>query len=179
MAVDIIKQEIESIKDNESKLYSYLYNLTYQERTKNTRLLESIYSEFLEDKRSEIKRVAIYCLLFGLKIKKPEYKKAALLSLENKANDFDLRLTCISGLSQTYFATDDKELLNLFFSIFNDQEEDEDIRTEAFTGMMKIHGIDSRDLLSKNSDKIIMSIDDIELGNFEQEIEDIKKIIMK
>jgi hypothetical protein len=177
MAVDKIRQDIENLKENETKLFSYLYNLTYQEKINNIWLLESVYSDFLNDKRSEIKRVAIYCLLFGLKIKKPKYRQIALLNLKNKASDFDLRLTCASGLSQAYFGTDDIDILKLFFSTFNDQDEDEEIRTEAFTGMMKIHGIDSRDLLSINSDKIIISIDDIELSDFEQEIEEIKKII--
>lgn len=177
MAIDKIRQDIDSIKENESKLYSYLYDLTYQEKTNNVRLLETIYSEFLNDKRSEIRRVAIYCLLFGLKIKKPEYRQAALLNLTNKASDFDLRLTCASGLSQAYFATDDKELLGILFSIFNNQEEDEDIRTEAFTGMMGVHGMDSRELLSRNSNKIVMSMDDIDIGSFEQEIEEIKTLL--
>ena len=177
MAVDKIRQDIESIKENETKLYSYLYDLTYQEKTNNVRLLETIYAEFLNDKRSEIRRVAFYCLLFGLKIKKPEYRQAALLNLMNKTSDYDLRLTCASGLAQAYFATDDKELLGAFFSIFNDQEEDEDIRTEAFTGMMKIHGIDSKELLNRNSNKIVMSIDDIDLENFEQDFEEIKSLL--
>ncbi|SEP48188.1 hypothetical protein [Niastella yeongjuensis] len=178
MAVDRIRKDIESIKENETKLYSYLYDLTYQEKTNNVRLLETIYSEFLNDKRSEIKRVALYCLLFGLKIKKPEYRQAALITLTDKASDFDLRLTCVSGLAQAYFATDDKGLLGTLFTIFNDQEEDEDIRTEAFTGMMGIHGINSVELLSKNSNKIVMSMDDIKLENFEQEIKEIKVLLL-
>jgi hypothetical protein len=177
MSIDQIRNEIERIKDNESKLYSYLYDLTYQEISTNVRFLETIYSRFLEDKRTEIKRVAIYCLLFGLQIRKSEYKKVALTELKNKLGDSDLRLTCASGLAQAYLATDDKDLLSVFYSIFNDPDEDEGIRSESFVGMMKVHGMNSTKILEKNLNKIIMSVDDLYLENFEQEIDEIKGLI--
>ena len=177
MSIDQIRNQIERIKDNESKLYSYLYDLTYQEISPNVRFLETIYSRFLEDKRTEIKRVAIYCLLFGLQIRKSEYKKVAFTELKNKFGDFDLRLSCASGLAQAYFATDDKDLFSVFYSIFNDQDEDEGIRSECFIGMMKVHGMNSTEILEKNLNKIIMSVDDLFLENFEQEIDEIKGLI--
>lgn len=141
MSIDQIRNEIERIKDDETELYSYLYNLAYQEMTPSVRFLETIYSRFLEDKRTEIKRVAIYCLLFGLQLRKPEYKRIALVDLDNKLGDFDLRLSCAAGLGQAYHATDDVDILSVFYSIFNDQGVDEGIRTECFIGMMKVHGL--------------------------------------
>lgn len=177
MSIGQIRNEIERIKDNESKLYSYLYDLTYQEITTNVRFLETMYFQFLEDKRTEIKRVAIYCLLFGLQIRKNEYKKVALKDLMDMSEDFDLRLTCASGLGQAYQATDDKDLLSVLYSIFNDQEDDEGIRTECFVGMLKIHGMNSLEILEKNLNRIIMSMDDLYLDNFEQEIIEIKDLV--
>jgi len=177
MSIDQIRNEIERIKDNESKLYSYLYDLTYQEITPNVRFLETIYSRFLEDKRTEIKRVAVYCLLFGLQIRKLEYKKIALADLDDKFGDSDLRLTCASGLAQAYQATYEEDILSVFYSIFNDKDADEGIRTECFVGMMKVHGLNSTEILDKNFNKIIMSIDDLHLENFEKEIYEIKDLI--
>jgi hypothetical protein len=177
MNIEKIRQELEKIKDNESKLYSYLYDLTYQEVTSNVRFLETIYSKFLNDKRSEIRRVAIYCLLFGLQIKKPEYKNKALLNMKDKSNDLDLRRTCISGLAQAYFATDDQEILNTFYSTYNNHDEDEDLRAESFVGMLKVHGLNSAEILNKNNNKLIMYVDDIEFAHYEREIEDIKDIL--
>jgi hypothetical protein len=177
MSIDQIKNEIEKIKDDESKLYSYLYDLAYLELSKNIRFLESIYIPFLKDDRSEIRRVAVYCLLFGLKIQKPEIKEAALEYLRNMRSDIDLRATCISGLSQAYMGTDDRELLSLFYDLFANEEEDEDIRTECFSGMMKLHGLNSVQILNKNRNQVIMSFEDVHFDEFEKELSEIRRIV--
>ena len=177
MSIDQIKNEIENIKDDESKLYSYLYDLTYLELSHNIRFMETIYLPFLKDDRSEIRRVAIYCLLFGLKIRKPEIKEAALENLRDQRSDIDLRSTCISGLSQAYMGTDDKELLSIFYDLFADEEEDGDIRTVCFVGMIHLHGLNSVQILNKNRNQIIMSFEDVHFDEFEKELSEIRRIL--
>ena|GEM_PF-4562010 len=49
MSIDQIRNDIENIRDNGSKLYSYLYDLTYLEKSKNIRFMESIYIPFLKE----------------------------------------------------------------------------------------------------------------------------------
>ncbi|MHA4810289.1 hypothetical protein ACX0G9_19405 [Flavitalea flava] len=177
MSIDKIRNEIENIKDDESKLYSYLYDLTYLELSKNARLLETVYVSFLKDSRSEIKRVAIYCLLFGLQIQKPGIKEIALKELRDKQNDIDLRLTCITGLAQAYIDTDDREILSVFYSQFVDEEEEDDARSECFVGMMKLHGLNSVQIVGKNKNQIIMSLEDLHFDEFEKELSEIRRIV--
>lgn len=172
-----IKKELERIKNDETKLYSYLYDLVYMEISKNTRFLESIYSSFLKDNRIEIRRIAIYCLLFGLKIRNPEYREFALLNLKDKEIDFDMRLFCASGLAAAYMGTDDKELLFTLNSIFNDPEEDEDLAAKCFEGMMQILGMSSVEIVRRNQNKIIFTLKDLHLHEFEEELSKVKEIL--
>jgi len=177
MSIDQIKNDIENIRGDEAKLYSYLYDLTYLEKSKNIRFMEAIYIPFLKDARSEIRRVAIYCLLFGLKIRKMEIKEIALHELRNNHNDIDLRVSCISGLSQAYMATDDGEILSLFYSLFVDEGEDSDIRLESFVGMMILHGLKSAQIMSKNRSRPYMSFEDLHVDEFAKELSEIRRIV--
>ncbi len=160
-----IKQKIEGIKNDESRLYSYLYNLTYKEVTKNAKFLEDIYVTFLDDTRIEIKRVSIYCLLFGLKIRKDRYKNIALLHLQDIEADFDLRLACISGLSQAYLESKDCEIVTVFYSVYKNEAEDGDIRSECFTGLLRLLGVTTVELIQING-ALIVGLDDIDLNKF-------------
>ena len=74
-------------------------------------------------------------------------------------------------------ATDDRELLSTFNLLFKDEEEDVDIRTEAFVGMMKLHGLNSVQIAKRNNNKIVFSISDIHLEEFSDELLEIDKII--
>ena len=139
--------------------------------------METIYVPFLKDTRSEIKRVAIYYLLFGLQLRKPEIKETALKELINEHNDIDLRLTCITGLANAYMDTDDAELLSVFFSHFIDKNEEEDIRSECFVGMMKLHGLNSVQIINKNKNQIIVSFEDLHFDGFEKELSEIRQIV--
>ncbi|MBL3657116.1 hypothetical protein [Fulvivirga sediminis] len=173
-----IYDHIKSIESNEVKLYSFLYDLIYNEESNDVSFLEKLYSSFLLDDRSEIKRIAIYALLFGLKIQKDRYKNFALDNLQDTENDYDLRLTCISGIGQAYRNTREPLILSILSTLYNDSTEDLNIRAECFSSMMRVYGLDSKEMVKKNN-CIIVSFEDIEQDNFNDELNNIAVIIEK
>lgn len=98
----LVREEISYIENNTTKLYKYLYDLYYTERIKDISVIEKVLASYLDDRRSAIRRVAIYGLLFGLKIRHEKYRSAALRFINDPDSDFDLRMFSLSGLSQAY-----------------------------------------------------------------------------
>jgi len=171
-----IRKNIETIRDHQVKLYSYLYDLVDKPLSVDEKFLENIYSDFLNDNRSEIKRISIYALLFFLKIKKDEYKEIALKWAQNADNREDLRLFCMAGLIQAYAGSKDPQLLSFFFDIFTELNEDEDLRAEGFVGMMKILGLSTVEIMQKNQNRLVIAFDDIDIENFGYEMDIVKKL---
>ena len=171
-----ILQYINEIRLNESELYSYLYDLIYKEIISDVKWLEHVYAGFLEDQRNEIKRIAIYGILFGLKIQKDVYLDFALKNKKDIESDFDLRLTCVSGLSAAYFGTKNVKIVSLLFLVFNNIDEDEDIQCTCFTSLLMLIGLSSRDIFLKNKG-LIFNLNDINLGNFKRELQLLTNII--
>lgn len=174
----LILGEINEIKNNANKLYSYLYDLFYQGRIKNINFLEGVFSSFLTDERSSIRQIAIYALLFGLRIQKDKYRMKALEFVDAPDSDFDLRLFSLSGLSQAYMNTKDKALLTKFYLLYNSDSEDSDIQATAFTGMLRILGLTTVDISSMNG-KVIIAADDINPDVFSKQLIEIRRIIGK
>jgi hypothetical protein len=81
------------------------------------------------------------------------------------------------GLAQAYMGTDDKELLSAFYILFKDEEEDSDIRTDSFVGMLQLHGLNSVEILNKNQNQVIISIRDIHFNEFEKELAEVERIL--
>lgn len=175
-AEKLITSEIESIKDNGTKLYAYLYDLFYSGKVRNINFLEGVFSSFLEDKRSSIRRIAIYGLLFGLQIQKDKYRKKALEFVQDSESNFDLRLFSLSGLSQAYQGTKDKELLEFFYSLYSIENEDPDIRATCFAGMLRIFELTTVEIATINGN-VIITMDDIDLNKFSEQLIAIRKII--
>ena len=160
---ETVLNEIAKIEDNDTKLYSYLYDLAYDGKANDLKFLEKTFSSFLNDKRNEIKRVSIYGLLFALKIRNERYKKFALKYALDTESSFNLRLMCMSALAEAYMGLEDIEILSLFFNVFKNEDEDEDIRAQSFIGMMKLLGISSAEITRQNQNTVIISFDDINL----------------
>lgn len=173
---DLIKENIEALKSHQVKLYSYLYDLVDKPLSVDSRFLENIYSGFLDDNRSEIRKISIYALLFFLKIKKDKYKLLALQWAKNTNNDEELRLCCMAGLSQAYIGSKEPQLLSFFSNVFTNPNEDDNLRTEGFTGMMKVLGLTSIEIMQKNQNNLVISFDDIDVENFSSEFEIIDKL---
>src|SRR6185312_10193536 len=140
---ELVKNNIQSIKDHQVKLYSYLYDLVDKPLSVDIKFLENIYSSFLDDNRDEIKKISIYALLFFLKIKKDKYKLLALQWAQNPNNNEGLRSYFMAGLSQAYMESKEPQLLSFFFDVFSDPNEYEDLRAAGFTGMMQVLGLSS------------------------------------
>lgn len=169
-------KQIEENKQNSSKLYSYLYDLFYEGKIKNIKFLEGIYASFLNDDRSSIRQISIYALLFGLQIRNNIYKQKAVEFIRDLRSDFDLRLFSLSGLSQAYMGTCDVELLNIFYSLFMNEQEDSDIRATCFTGMMRLVGMSTPEI-TRNNGSLIISHDDIRIDNFSRQLKEIREMI--
>lgn len=173
---ELIKKNIELIKHHQVKLYSYLYDLVDKPLSVDSEFLENIYCGFLNDDRSEIKRISIYALLFFLKIKKDKYKLVALQWAQDVEKSEELRLFSMAGLSQAYMGSKDPQLLSFFFDVFTEVNEYEDLRASGFEGMMKVLGLSTIDIMQKNQNKLIIAVDDVEIGNFRNEIDTINKL---
>ncbi len=174
---EIILKELNDIKNHDTKLYSYLYNLVYQDWCGDSKFLEKIYNSFLDDNRSEIRRISIYALLFGLKIQNDKYKEFAIKYSQGINASSALRQMCISGLAEAYGESKDVQILSCFYEIYRNSEEDEDIRGACFTGLMRIIGMTSMEILRMNNDNLIFSSDDINKGLFSDPIAEIEKLI--
>jgi glycerophosphoryl diester phosphodiesterase len=172
-----ILNEIAEIRNSDTKLYSYLYDLAYESDGSNDNFIEKILDSFLSDERTEIKSVSIYGLLFGLKIRKEKYKEFALTNIIDEQANFDLRLKCISSVSEAYQGSKDNLLLETLFNTFYKNEEDSDIKTESFIGMMKLMNYTSVEIMRKNQNTVIISFDDININQFKSEIDKIIGII--
>lgn len=167
--------EIDSIKDSNTKLYKYLYDLCYTDRIKNLSLVEKVLVSYLDDSRSSIRRVAIYGLLFGLKIQKEKYKVIAIAFINDPDSDFDLKLFSLSGLSQAYMGTSDVELLRLFYSLYKN-DEDPDIKATCFAGMLRILGLSTVEITQMNG-AVILTEDDIRIEKFGRQLDEIEAIV--
>lgn len=175
MTKEEIEKHIQAIKGQENKLYSFLYDLVYEELTNDTKFLEKVYASFLDDQRSEIKRISIYALLFGLKLNNDRYKNLALSEINNPLADFDLKLTCLSSISQAYFGTEDISILKASYGVFLKESEDDDLRFEAFNTVLKTLGLNSASILKKNG-KLLISFDDLNLSSFSEELDRLKSL---
>ncbi|QJB35657.1 hypothetical protein HF324_31895 [Chitinophaga oryzae] len=171
----LVQEEINQIKDKTTELYSYLKNLYYSNRIKNIAVIEKALASYLNDKRSDIKRIAIYGLLFGLKIRHEKYRSIALRFINDPNGDLDLRLFSLSGLSQAYMGTSDVELLKLFYSLYN-HDEDDSIRATCFAGMLRILGLSTVEITRINGSVIIIE-DDIQTEVFARQLGEIRAII--
>lgn len=174
---EIIQKELNDVRNHNTKLYSYLYNLIYQEWSNDNKFLEKIYNSFLDDERSEIKRISIYSLLFGLKIQNDKYREFAIKYSREVNASADLRQMCILGLSEAYGESKDVQILSCFYNIYRNSKDDEDIRGACFTSLMRIMGMTSVEILRKNNDILIFSSDDVNSELFSDQIAEIEKLI--
>lgn len=171
----LVREEISHIENNTAKLYSYLYNLYYTGRIKDISVIEKVLASHLDDRRSAIRRVAIYGLLFGLKIRHEKYRSVALRFINDPDSDFDLRMFSLSGLSQAYMGTSDVALLKLFYSLYS-HDEDTDIRATCFGGMLRILGLSTVEITRING-SVIVTEKDIQTEVFASRLNEIRGII--
>lgn len=170
-----IPSEFKKIELDERALFSKLYNLAYSNKEKINEFYE-IFEHYLNDKRSEIKRVSIYALLFVGNLNKPKYLLAAQDLLLNEDNDEDLRIMCASSLAQVYFGSQNKHLITVLYKLFLNRSESNGIRTSAFKCMLQIIGITSAEILIKNKNPII-EYEDIKLEQFITELKTIEDLL--
>lgn len=170
ISLETVYREIEEIKNDETKLYSYLYDLYYLNKIENLGELEKILSSFLQDSRSEIRKVAIYGLLFALRLNKEEYRQFAVTCVEDENEDEDLKMSCIMGLGTAYEDSSDKSLIKILYKVLQRSSEDTENRASALTSLLKIIGMTSIEIIQQNNNKIIIEYEDIILENFEEKL---------
>lgn len=173
----LIQNKIIEFNNDEIKLYSFLYDLVYDQLIDDIDFLENLYANLLMDQRSEIRRVSIYALLFGLQIQKEKYKNFALENLELIDNNYDLRATCIQAVTKAYSGSKNKQIASTLHFILMNEDDDEDIKVECFVGLLKLIGLSAKEIIQKNSNSIIMEMEDVDLELFTEELKEINEII--
>ena len=165
-------QDIKVIEQDESKLYSYLVELAKSELGPSS---IDLFEQYLFHESEDIRSASIYALLFVLKIDNRKYRKLALKYVEDKNADFDLRQWSVSGLTQTYFGTDNVQLFQIFMKHLNDPEEDDDIKPVFLRGILGLHGLDSSEIFQKTG--VFDKVDDTILKTFSPELNEINSLL--
>jgi len=174
MSIKRIEETIKGIYNDDLKLYDYLYDLAYSHLDDFSYL--PIYEKFLEDKRADIKSIAIKAILFMLKSKDDRYKETAIKYLSDEHEDEDLRMTCASSLAQAYIGSNDARLLKIFYNISFNPVENDYLKATCFDAMMGVIGVTSKELFERNRG-VIEKFSEINTQLYNREIDKIRFLI--
>lgn len=165
-------RELEILNDPDA-LGGYLTNLAKHGRYPVK--FEDEFKKHLFSNDWYLKKTAIFCLLFALKIDKPEYRERAIDFIIDVNEDDEVRRWSISGLGQTYENTEDKELIELFLSKIDDNNEDESLKSTLVSSVLNICGVSSQEQLIRtgkiNNSAVFL------IESFEKEFENIRNRI--
>lgn len=171
-------KEAKSIIDK-SDLVIFLDYLS--NKTRNPDLYEDIFDYFLNHISPDVKSVCIEALMTNIGRDDVKYQKLAIHYIKNAIDsfdEFDLRLQCISSLSDVFFNKKDLIILKLFYYYYINESENKTIRAGCFKAMQKVmYGMNSHDILKRNG-KLILEIDDINLTMFKNEINQIRELLL-
>ena len=106
---------------------------------------ESLFSKYLDSPQADLKEAALFCLLFALQIQKPAYRRVAVATLQDEAQDFDLRMWAGSGLAVAYKHTKDPALLATFLTVLDDADGDKYLKSSLIRNIVLVLGISSRE----------------------------------
>ncbi len=171
-----IEHEVNILKNDEEKLYSYLSKLAYSQRSKDLQFIESLYKRFIYDNRYSIKSIAIYQLLMSIHSRDLEIRNVALSEIENIETEVESKLQYVVGLCDAYKSTFDEQLISVMYQLYKNTEEVEELRAHSFTGLMKLMGLSTLDTIKKNDNTFIMNFEDIYANLFSRELNTAKEI---
>jgi hypothetical protein len=165
-----VLNDVKSISD-ESDLYHYLVQLAKQDP--DNPYYTPVFEQFLADKRSEIKKAAIFSLLFCYRLREARFIDFAVKIVLDDREEDDLRGISMASLGQALFGSKDKNVLKILYSIFGGAKNDY-LRKQSFVSMLRIIGLSSRETLLK---KIDDQVSENALMLYKAELSQIKKII--
>jgi HEAT repeat protein len=165
-------RRLEARGDND-ELGEYLIDLVKYGEDSEKYELE--FKKHLDSSDWQLRKAALFCLLFALQIDRPEYKEKAMQILKNKSEDEEVRRWAASGLAQTYQRTKHKELLGILLAIVNDPDDNGNIKGSILSSALLIFGLSSREqFLQTNHLSPSLSI---LIETFSNELNEINKII--
>ena len=169
------KDNLVNIEKEESQLYDYIIDVAKSEDyTEREKILK--VEKYIDHTSPDIKSAVFFALLFVLKIDDKKYRDLAIQYLIDKNEDEDLRVKCSSGLAQTYQNTKDKELLDIFYKIFNNENDELYVRSSVFNSLLLIVGLNSREIFMRRKGHK-QNFDDDDLQEFSKELKKIQSII--
>jgi hypothetical protein len=175
--MDQTRNEIRKLEaaGNNDELGGYLIDLAkYGEQPHN---YEDEFEKHFDSPDWYLRKAAVFCLLFALQIDKPEYRLKAINFVKDGEEDDEIRRWTAAGLAQTYRSTKDKELLQLFMELVEDEQEENDMKESFLRDALLIYGLSSRDQAFRNS-SFLPELGEM-LKTFGGEIADIKALIKR
>jgi len=106
---------------------------------------ESLFSKYIDSPEADLKEAALFCLLFALQIQNPAYRRVAVATLQDQAQDFDARMWAGSGLAMTYKHTKDAALLKTFLGVLDEAGTDKYLKVTLIRNILLVLGISSRE----------------------------------
>lgn len=166
--------------EGNDELGSFLINLAKwgkQEYEVDPARYEAEYAKHLTSADWYMRKVAVYCLLFSLKLKKTEYRNYAITRVLDRREDFEVRLWSGSGLSSAYESTQDVELLEVLTLASHARDEDDVLKSSFLKDALQIFGVSSRDqaFRLKSLDARLIEIQ----STFNEELKEIERLISK
>lgn len=178
---NVIFKKVKSLKANHEDLARYLYDIVVSYTMYNPEMKDVLislipeYEDFLFNSNYWLAQdVALYALLFKLKIKNDKYLNKAVEILTHTDIDIDVRKRAGSSLAVAYFGTKNRLLLNIFLDIKENETEPEMFRYMCLRDMLGVWGITALEVSNKAI--VPMHEDGNHLDNDKAFINDINEI---
>ncbi|MEM9300444.1 MAG: hypothetical protein AAGA64_18965 [Bacteroidota bacterium] len=168
-----LKQEVKLFKDDETSLYSCLVSFAKESNLDGS--FDNFYEQFLFDQRPDIRKAAVFSLLFCSRSQKNIHINKTVEFLIDKNEDSDLRIMSASSLGQALFGSNDKKTMKMLYKVFID-EKYSFIGSACLAALLKIIGVSTRDMFFRGFDSSTEMNDDIEAA-FSSELKLIKKVV--
>ena len=177
MEEKVFLDKLNNYKDDSDELYSIL--IGFAKNNLNLYKYENIYEGFLADNSWELRKAAIFGLLFKLGIKNVKYKNAAISFFIDTNEEFDLRVWALSSSSTAYEGTQDSQLLKEMYFLLNSKDENLLLIESAFFALLGVWGVSAVEVekkIKRNLDGEFLLNDSIQM--FKVEYSKIEKKVL-
>ncbi len=129
---------------NADELRGYIIELSkYGEEPQQ---YEGIFRNYLYSPEADLREAAVFALLYGLGIQKEEYRACALKQLAlSDEDDLETRRLAAFSLAHAYRGQRDGALLRAFFTILDDEREEESLKQSIVSDILALWGLSGRD----------------------------------
>lgn len=162
-----IQEQLDLYKNDIPRLMEYIKRLPLQRD-----INKDVYLDLLDYPDELVKNFAAEQLFEKMKIEIAPYKNKLMAKVADKTEDFDLRLLLTNVLTENYKDNKDKSLMRLFYDLYEDKLEDEKLRASFIFALLRLNGMEYRDIVIRNQN-LGIDMDDINVNEFQKEIDSI------